>query len=86
MTFKELLKEEDRRIRRLRLLVDITTAELIQSRLSIDEALSLIEKAKAAALILFPGKEHVFDLVCMPRFERIIRERFPCRSISFSSN
>ncbi len=72
----ELLKEEEKKIRRLRFLVDLTEAVLIQSDLSLQEALELIDNTKKAALSLFPDKEFVYDLVYTPRFRRILYSRF----------
>ncbi len=48
----------------------------MQSDLSLEESLTLIENTKKAALALFPDKEFVYDLVYTPRFRRIIAERF----------
>lgn len=76
---ENLLKEEEKKIRRLRFLVDLAEAVLIQSDLSLQEALNLMEDTKKAALALFPDKESVYDLVYTPRFRRIIHERFTIR-------
>jgi hypothetical protein len=71
----ELLSEEERKMRRLRIIVDRTQSILMQSNLSIQESISVTEHAKRAALLLFPDKESVFNLVYLPRFRRIIEER-----------
>jgi hypothetical protein len=68
------IREESRRIRRLRLLVDFTISLIYQGNLALPEALKLIENTKAIALSLFPGKEQVYDLIYKPRFERILTE------------
>jgi hypothetical protein len=73
---QDALQEEEKRIRRLRVIVDLTQAVLMQSDLSLREAFDLIRGAKKAALAFFPDKEQVYDLVYAPRFRRIIRERF----------
>jgi hypothetical protein len=73
---EELLKEEEKKMRRLRFVVDLAEAVLIQSSLSLQEALELIENTKKAALSLFPDKEFVYDLVYTPRFRRILYSRF----------
>jgi hypothetical protein len=73
---EELIREEEKRMRRLRLVVNLTEAVLMQSNLSLPEALQLIENTKKAALSLFPDKEFVYDLVYTPRFRRILDERF----------
>ena len=68
--------EENQRMNRLRLLVNLTTAELLQSNLTLDEAEVVVERLRRAALSMFPGKEATFELLYRPRFERIIRSRF----------
>ncbi len=74
---KEKLKEEDKNIRRLRFLVDLAQAILMQqSDLTLQEAFKIMKDTKMAALSLFPDKEHVYELVYAPRFRRIISERF----------
>ncbi len=72
----DALRQEEKNMRRLRLIVDLTEASLMQSSLTLQECLDLVEGTKRAALTLFPGKEFVFDLVYTPRFRRIIDERF----------
>jgi hypothetical protein len=70
------IKEENRRIRFLRFLVDLSIRSIQQEDLSPDEALGLVEEVKRAALNLFPGKELAFELIYQPRFQRLIEERF----------
>lgn len=64
----------------LRLMVNLTTAELMQSDLTLDEADAVVERLRRAALALFPGKEATFELLYRTRFERIIRTRFGDRT------
>jgi hypothetical protein len=79
----EALNEEQRRVRRLRLLVDVTAQTLSEDdNLTLCEALRLIEAARTAALRMFPGKDDTFDLVVRPRLERIVLERFQIPSPS----
>ena len=52
--------------RRLRMVVDLTTAVLVQGRLSRAEAEELVAAARTHALELFPGKESTYEL-CSPR-------------------
>ncbi len=73
---KEALQDEDRRVRRLRIVVDLAQAVLMQSDLTLREAFDIVADTKKAALALFPGKGDVFDLIYAPRLRRIIRERF----------
>lgn len=78
MELSEALREENRRLRRLRLVVDLTLARLYQdSELSLLDALQLIERCRDAALTMFPGKETAFDLIYRPRFERVLHARWP---------
>jgi hypothetical protein len=70
------LADEEKRMRRLRLLVDLNQAVLMQANLTLREAFEIMRNTKNAALALFPDKGDVFDLIYAPRFKRIIRERF----------
>ncbi len=71
------LLEEEKKIRRLRLIVDFAQAVLMQQHdLTLKEAFEIMHDAKKAALNLFPDKESVYDLVYTPRFKKIIRQRF----------
>lgn len=69
--------EEEQRLRRLRLLVDITAHVIAEDeKVTLCEALRLVEAARTAATRLFPENTTTFDLVIRPRLERIIDERF----------
>lgn len=72
----DLILEEDKKMRRLRIIVDLTASVLAQEKLTIDEALDLINGTKRTVLQLFPGKEEAFDIIYGTRFARIMRERF----------
>jgi hypothetical protein len=77
MTHDEELREEQQRLRKLRLLVDVTAQLLAEDdHLILCEALRLIDAARTAAVRLFPEKCDTFDLVVRPRLERIVFERF----------
>jgi len=69
------LEEEQRKMRLLRTIVDLTSAILCQGNLSMPEAIELISATKKGVIQLFPGKEDVYDLIYRRRFERIIKER-----------
>ncbi len=78
MDFIDAVREENQRIRRLRLIVDLTLARLFQDPdLSLLDALQAVERCRDAALDLFPGKERAFDLIYRPRFERVLHRRWP---------
>ncbi len=74
---EHLIQEEQRRIRRLRVLVDLTTSVLYQdASLTLEEARQLVEGTENAILKMFPDKQQTFDIVLRPRFERILLERW----------
>ncbi len=77
---KEKLVEEEKKMRRLRFIVDLAQALLMQQAdLTLKEAFAIIRDTKTAALLLFPDKENVYELIYAPRFRRIITERFVIR-------
>lgn len=67
---------ENRKIRRLGLLVDFTMSLIAQSEISLDEAQSLAAGVKKQALKMFPGKDDTYDLIYAPRFRRLLTEKF----------
>ncbi len=72
----EELKEEDRRLRQLQLVVGLTMSTISQTNLSLEEASRMVAATRELALRLFPGKELAFDLIYQPRFRRLLAERF----------
>jgi len=70
------IREENRKIRYLRFLVDFSILSIQQEDLHLEEALERVEDVKRAACGLFPGKEETFELIYRPRFHRVIQERF----------
>ena len=75
------VREESRKIRFLRYLVDFSLQSIQQEVLSLAEALKVVEDVKRAACNLFPGKEETFELIYRPRFNRVIQERFGVTSL-----
>ena len=73
---EKAIKEENRKIRFLRLLVDFSVLSIQQNEISFGEALKIVEDVKRAACNLFPGKEETFELIYRPRFNRVIQGRF----------
>lgn len=74
---ERLIREEERNIRRLRFLVDLTTSVLYQDQtLTLEEARNVVRNAEKAILAMFPDKQLTFDIVLLPRFERILHERW----------
>ena len=73
----DLIQEENRRLRRMRFLVDLTLSVLYQDpRLTLAEARQMVRRTERAVLSMFPGKEFTFHLLLMPRFERVLRKRW----------
>lgn len=70
------IKDENKRIRHLRRLVDFSLAFIAQSPMSLEEAHRTVQAVRKQAMILFPGKEETFDLIYKPRFRRLIAEKF----------
>ena len=73
---KEDLNDEDRRMQELRCIVDRTAIELEDGALSYDDSRRLIEQTRRNVVELFPDKGYLFDLICRPRFYRILDENF----------
>ncbi|HKR27881.1 MAG TPA: hypothetical protein VJS11_10505 [Acidobacteriaceae bacterium] len=73
----EELKDEQRKLRRLQIMVNMVMSVISQDMtLSIDEASEMVADTRRAALAMFPGKELAFDLLYKPRLQRLMRERF----------
>jgi hypothetical protein len=68
------LADERRRLRQLRMIVDLTCNVLMQGRLPRDEAEDLVAAARRRALQLFPDKEETYELILAPRVARLVRE------------
>lgn len=61
-------------MRRLRMVVDLTTNVLMQGRLSRHEAEDLVAAARDRILEMFPDKEATYELILAPRFARLLDE------------
>ena len=70
----ELLGEENRKIRLLRISTDLVVQQLMTRPTTKKEADRMILGVRDLASKLFPGKEDVFDLVYLPRFRRALIE------------
>lgn len=69
---QEAIDEESRRIRRLRILVQLTLETIAGGDLLPEEAAGMIAATRQAALEMFPGKEKTFDLIYRPKFQRVM--------------
>ena len=74
---KAAIEHENKLIRRLRFLVDLTFATIVQDYdMTLEQARQHVLALKGAAVSMFPGKEATFDLIYLPRFSRLLQERF----------
>jgi hypothetical protein len=70
-------QEENRKIRRLQLMMNMVMSVLAQDEdITLEQASEMIANAKTAALAMFPDKELAYDLIYRPRFQRLLNERF----------
>ncbi|MBI4736656.1 MAG: hypothetical protein HY766_11480 [candidate division NC10 bacterium] len=76
MPTREELEEEDRRVRHLRIAVHLALSVIGQTNMSLTQAQEMVTATRSMALRLFPGKELAFDLIYLPRFRRLLAERF----------
>ena len=70
------VQEENRRLRRLQLMVSLVMNVISQGNLPVEEAAQLVASTKQAALNLFPDKEFAYDLIYKPRLQRLMREKY----------
>ncbi|MEW5766590.1 MAG: hypothetical protein AB1797_03050 [bacterium] len=77
MNLAEEILEEDKRVRRLRIMVDLAGATIKSGSLSRPEAERLIEGCRKWTVTLFPEKGYLFDLIYRNRLERLIEAHLP---------
>jgi hypothetical protein len=71
---KAEIDDESRRIRHLRIVVNLSLSLIAQGGMTYVEAQELVASARRLAEDLFPGKGQVFDLLYRPQFRRLINE------------
>lgn len=76
MTTPEEIKAEDKKIRLLRRMVDLTMSLIIDTDMTLEEASRHAAGVRDLATRLFPGKGDVFDLVYGPRLKRLLRDKY----------
>ncbi|HMK60414.1 MAG TPA: hypothetical protein VK452_04615 [Dissulfurispiraceae bacterium] len=81
----DILKEEQE-IRQLRIIVDYAESLMQSADLSQKDCIELVENTRKTVLKLFPEKEDVFNLIYIPRFSRVICERFRIPGTSSGRN
>jgi len=70
----EQLADEARRARKVRQLVDIATALIMQSNMTVDDAELLVQSVRERILGVFPDGGDTYELIYAPRFRRLIIE------------
>jgi urease gamma subunit len=70
----EQLADEARRARKVRQVVDIATAMITQSNMTVNEAEALVQDVRARILALFPDGAETYELIYAPRFRRLVSE------------
>ncbi|QNI34794.1 hypothetical protein H7849_04505 [Alloacidobacterium dinghuense] len=73
----EELREEQRKIRRLQMMMNMVMSVISQDNtLTVDEAAAMVADTRRAALAMFPDKELAYNLIYKPRLQRLMRERY----------
>jgi hypothetical protein len=68
--------EEEKKLRRLRFIVDFALEYINSQPIGHDEAMRIVEGVRRHALKLFPGKEDAFDIIYAPRFKRLLNNKY----------
>ncbi len=76
MATPDELEDEDRRVRQLRIAVSLALSVIAQTNVSLAQAREIEAATRAMALRMFPGKALAFDLIYLPRFRRLLADRF----------
>ena len=70
------LIDEEKKLRRLRFIVDFALEYIKTQNVTHDEAIKVVEGVKKHALKLFPDKEEAFDIIYVPKFKRMLNDKF----------
>ena len=76
MATQEEIIDENRRVRRLQIVVDLVMSVLRQSEIPFQEAAQLVAQTRAYALSLFPDKEATYELLYQSKFRRLMTEKY----------
>lgn len=76
MPTEEEIREENRKVRRLQIVISMAMSVIQQTDLPIEEAAELVASTRQFALRLFPDKEFTYDLIYQPRFKRLLSEKY----------
>lgn len=67
--------EEDRALRKLRLLVDTASHVLAAPTITLGETMRIIYNTRTKAILMFPDKAETFDMIYGRRFIRILEHK-----------
>ncbi len=70
------IEEENKKIRKLQILVDFSMAYIAQAAVTLDECHRVVDGVRKFAYNLFPDKKETFEMIYTPRFRRLIAEKF----------
>lgn len=70
------IRDENRKVRRLQMVVGLVMNVISQTDLPLEEAGELIASTRQFALRLFPDKGLAYDLIYQPRFRRLLSEKY----------
>ena len=76
MASQEEILEENRKVRRLQIVVNLVLNVVAQSDLPVEEASALVARTRQYALSLFPDKELAYDIIYQPKFKRLMAEKY----------
>ncbi len=76
MASQEEILEENRKVRRLQIVVDLVLNVVAQSDIPIEEASELVANTRQYALRLFPDKEFAYDIIYQSKFKRLLAEKY----------
>ncbi len=76
MATEEEILAENRKVRRLQVVVDLVTNLLCQSDMPVEEAAALVAETRLYALQLFPDKAETYDLIYQSRLKRLLAEKY----------
>jgi hypothetical protein len=68
----EELRDEQRRLRYVQFIVDLTTNIIMQSEMTRQEAEDLVASAREKILLVFPGREETYEILYARRFARLV--------------
>ncbi len=74
---EEGAQRERNNLRRLQVMMQLLLATIAQDRsMTVEQAAQLVADTRSIALRMFPGQESTYNLLCRPRIQRAMRERF----------